>query len=394
MALAEPRTFLVQVVDDVVLPGPQPARALDRVSTVIARAGGLGPNGSRRRIEIQRRNGTVLTADLLLYSITGDVKHNPFVLDGDVVRVPFQTMTATVGGAVNRPGTYELVAKSDLAELVELAGGLAPGATRDLPVTVVRRVPEEKLKRLAFEFPADGNLPCVAMSAEDAVWVPAFSELQQSVTITGALAGVAAASVAAAGSRGTQVDTGGTRGTVAADEASATRRLPYASGDTVRSVLERVGGAGSLADLKGSYILRKGVALPVDLYAVVMLRDFKADRPVELGDTIVVPFRRQNILIEGAVFKPGAYPFNPTFGVEQYLALAGGLNRFAKSVDDVYVVNPDGGTKEFAPNLKVEPGASLVVPERDFSRSEVVALILAGAGLLLSAATIFVTLRK
>jgi len=34
------------------------------------------------------------------------------------------------------------------------------------------------------------------------------------------------------------------------------------------------------------------------------------------------------------------------------------------------------------------------VPERNFSRSEVVGLILAGAGLLLSAAAIFVTLRK
>jgi hypothetical protein len=146
--------------------------------------------------------------------------------------------------------------------------------------------------------------------------------------------------------------------------------------------------------LKGSFILRKDQAVPVDLYALIMLRDFTADRAVELGDTIVLPFRRQNILIEGAVFRPGPYPYNPTFGVEQYLALAGGLNRFAQSVDNVYLVTPTGQMKEFGPELKVEPGASLVVPERNFSRSEVVALILAGAGLVLSAATIFITLRK
>ena len=94
------------------------------------------------------------------------------------------------------------------------------------------------------------------------------------------------------------------------------------------------------------------------------------------------------------MFKPGPYPYNPTYKVEQYLALAGGPNRFAQSTDNVYLVTPAGETKEFAPDLKVEPGASLVVPERNFSRSEVVALILAGAGSLLSAATIFVTLRK
>jgi len=387
LTLVEPRTFILQVVDDVARPGPQPAKALDRVSTVIARAGGRGPNGSQRRIEIQRRDGTVLRADLLLYTITGDVKHNPFVLDGDVVRVPFQTLVATVGGAVNRPGSYELVGTADLTELLELAGGLAPAATRDLPVTVVRRVPEERLKRFLFDFPPGGQLPSIPISSEDSVWIPAFSELQQSVTITGALSGVAAAKVAA-GSAGVA------SGTVASDEATATRRLPFAQGDTVRSILERVGGPGPLADLKGSYILRKEQAVPVDLYALVMLRDFTADRAVELGDIIVLPFKRQNILIEGAVFKPGPYPYNPTFGVEQYLALAGGLNRFATSVDDVYLITPKGETKVFGPDLKVEPGASLVVPERNFSRSEVVALILAGAGVLLSAAAIFVTLRK
>ena len=109
-------------------------------------------------------------------------------------------------------------------------------------------------------------------------------------------------------------------------------------GDTVRTLLERVGGVGPLADLSGSYILRQGQALPVDLHALVMLRDFKADRAVELGDTLVIPFKRRNILIEGAVFAPGPYPYNPTFSVEQYLALAGGRDRNAQAIDDVKLV--------------------------------------------------------
>src|SRR5512137_2051020 len=101
--LAEPRTFLVQVVDAVNRPGSYPARALDRVASVLQRSGGLAPNGSRRRVEVKRRDGTVVRADLLLYALTGDVKHNPYVLDGDVVRVPFQTLVASIDGAVNRP---------------------------------------------------------------------------------------------------------------------------------------------------------------------------------------------------------------------------------------------------------------------------------------------------
>jgi protein involved in polysaccharide export with SLBB domain len=390
--LAEPRTFLVQVVDAVGKPSSYPARAIDRVATVVMRAGGILPNGSRRRIEIRRRDGTSVIADLLLYALTGDVKHNPFVLDGDVVRVPYQTLVATIEGAVNRPGRYELVASSDLAELVDLAGGLSPMATTGLPVMVVRRAPEERLQRLAVDFAPGGKLPAMPVTREDSVWIPSFAELQQSGTVTGAIAGVAATPTTAGSAPGAAPGTGAAAGP--ADEAAATRRLPYAKGETVRTLLERVGGVGPLADLKGAYILRGGQAVPVDLYALVMLRDLTADRPVELGDTVVVPFKRPNVLVEGAVFKPGPYPYNPTYGVEQYLALAGGLNRFAQSVDNVYLVTPTGEMKEFAPDLKVEPGASLVVPERNFSRAEVVSLILAGAGVLLSAVTIFVTLRK
>ena len=327
LTLIEPRTFLVQVVDAVARPGPQPARALSRVSTVIAQAGGIGPGSSMRRIEIQRRDGTVLRPDLLLYTLTGDVKYNPFVLDGDVVRVPFRTLVASIAGAVNRPGNYELVGTSDLAELVELAGGLAPVATRELPVTIVRRVPEERLKRLSIRLPTGR-----AASVDP--------DLERGQRLDPGLRRAAAVGHHHRGpgrGRGRKrrcvSPAAAASGTVASDEASAIRRVPFAEGETVRSILERVGGPGPLADLKGSYILRNRQALPIDLYALVMFRDFKADRAVELGDTIVLPFRRQNVLIEGAVFRPGPYPYNPAFGVEQYLSLAGGLNRFAESVD-------------------------------------------------------------
>lgn len=380
VTLVEPRTFLVQVVDDVARPGPYAARALDRVGMLIGRAGGFGPNASQRRVEIRRRDGTTLNADLLLYSLTGDVKHNPYVLDGDVVRVPFESVVATVRGAVNRPGRYELVAGCDLAELLDLAGGLAPSATRGLPIIVTRRGADDRLQQILVDFTPEGRFPALALMREDTVWTPSAAELQQSITVTGALAG---ASVATASG-----------GMVSSDEASATRRLPFAQGDTVRTLLERAGGPGPLADLRSAYVLRNAQALPVDLYALIVLRDLKADRPVELGDTLVVPFKRQNILVEGAVFKPGPYPYNPTFGVEQYVSLAGGLNRFAQGMNDVYVVTPDGKMNEFKPDLRVQPGSSLVVPERSFSRSEVVGIILSAVGVLLGGIGILITARK
>jgi polysaccharide biosynthesis/export protein len=375
--LAEPRTFVVQIVDDVVRPGPQQAKAVDRVASVIGRAGGLGPNASKRRIEVRRRDGTVLTADLLLYTLTGDVKHNPYVLDGDVVAVPFQQVVVTVSGAVNRPGKYELTGTTDLAELVFLAGGLAPNATQGLPVTLVRRSPDDRLEQTLVSFGVGGKLPDLKLQREDSVWFPYALELQQSVTVIGAIAGA------------TVTMTGTTP-----DETSSTRRLPYAKGDTVRSVLERVGGVGPLADLKGAYVVRRGEVIPVDLYAMVMMRDFSVDKPLELGDTLVIPFQRRNVLVEGAVFRPGPYAYNPSYNLEQYLSLAGGLNRFAIGIEDVYVVNARGETRKYAPDLRIDPGSSIVVPERSFSRSEVVAIILSAVGVLLSGVGIIIAAKK
>jgi protein involved in polysaccharide export with SLBB domain len=383
VTLAEPRTFLVQVVDDVARPASYPARAIDRVAALIAKAGGFGPNASKRRVEIRRRDGTVLTADLLLYTLTGDLKFNPYLLDGDVVRVPFEELAATIGGAVNRPGRYELVKTRDLAELMDLAGGLSPTATQLLPVTVVRRGQNDREDLKLFDFAA-GKLPAVALQPEDGVRIPAAGELQQSVVVVGAVAGASPAAGAVTS----------TSANAAPDEASATRRLPFVKGDTVRTLLERVGGVGPLADLAGSYILRNGRSIAVDLHALVMLRDFKSDHSVELGDTLVIPFKRRNILVEGAVFAPGSYPYNPGFGVEQYLSLAGGRSRNAQSLDNVKLITPSGETKDYRPDLKIDPGSSLVVPERSYSRTEVVQILLGTAGIILSGVAVVIAARK
>jgi len=390
VTLAEPRTFLVQVVDDVVRPGSYPARAIERVAAVIGKAGGFGANASKRRIEIQRRDGTLHTADLLLYTLTGDVKFNPYLLDGDVIRVPFEELAATIDGAVNRPGRYELVETKDLAELVYLGGGLSPSATQLLPVALVRRGPHDREDLKLFEF-VDGKLPSMALQPEDEIRISATQELQQAVVVVGAIAGAVPSE--AANTHGPEAGAVAAR-TTAPEEATSTRRLPFVKGETVRTLLDRVGGVGPLADLKASFILRNGQALPVDLYALVMLRDFTADRAVELGDTLFIPFKRRNILVEGSVFAPGAYPYNPGFGIEQYLSLAGGRSRNAQSLEDVKVITPSGETKDYSADVKVEPGSSVVVPERTFSRSEMVQILLGAAGIILSGVAVVIAARK
>jgi protein involved in polysaccharide export with SLBB domain len=378
VSLAAPRTFVVQVAAGVASPGPYRARATDRLSTVLALAGGPVPSASRRRVEIRRRDGTVKVADLVRYALDGDVANNPRLLDGDVVSVPFEEVAASSEVAVNRPGRYELVGTKDLAELVDIAGGLSAAATRNDALTIVRRGPEDRQFQERVAFGEGGALPAVALRHDDSVRVPDVAQLQRFVRVRGAIASAAPPLPV---------------GTVP-DDPAASPRLQFVEGETVRGLLRRVGGPSPLADLEGSYLLRGTEIIPVDLQALVMRNDLSADRPVMLGDTLVVPFKRSNVLVKGAVFTPGPYPYDPGHGMEHYIALAGGPTRFAASLSNVRLVTPDGKSQKFSRNLVVPAGSSIVVTERSFTPPEVVQVIISAASVLVSGVAVLLAARQ
>jgi protein involved in polysaccharide export with SLBB domain len=363
LTLVSPRSFVVHVVDNVKQPGAYTSRALDRVSTVIAKAGVT--NGSRRRIAITHHDGTTGMADLVRYELTGDVAFNPFLLDGDVLTVPFATPVVTISGAIRRPARYELVATKDLAELLDLAGGFTSGVSRALPLQLIRRNAQQQ--EVVTELPFAGDAaPNTPLRDDDRIIVRGSEDLQRTVLVIGAIIGADPL-----------------------DSATTSRRIPYVDGDTALSLIDRAGGIKAPGDLRRSYISRPRPnqppeLIPLDLEALLVRRDFRADRPVKMDDTIVVPPRQYSVLVEGAVVRAGLYNYNPTFGVAEYIAHAGGLTRTARDLDETQLIDTDGHTHPFRPGTKPAPGDAILVPERNFSRSEVAQLILAGASLVIS----------
>lgn len=363
LALIGPRTFLVHVVENVKQPGSYTAHPLERVSQVLTRAGGV--TGSRRRISVRHRDGTTNTADLVLYETAGDVAYNPYVLDGDVIAVPFADVAVIVSGAVNRPGSYELVRTKDLTELLKLAGGLKSNAVRSLPIRVIHRNPRQQLATTELKF-SDTGVPNATLQDNDVVEVPGPEELQRTVLLIGAVAGADPL-----------------------DTATTSKRLPYIEGDTVLSLINRAGGIKAPGDLQRSYISRprdggRPEQIPINLDSLLVKRDFSADRTIAMGDTIVVPPMQYSIRVEGAVARAGQYPFNPQFGIVDYVAHAGGRTRTAQDLEDIKLIDWSGKTHNFQRGMKPSPGDAILVPERNFSRAEIAQLVLAGAGLLVS----------
>jgi protein involved in polysaccharide export with SLBB domain len=381
MTLLSPRSFVVHVVDNVKQPGTYTSRAIDRVSAVIARAGVT--TGSRRRIAIKHRAGTTSTADLVRYELTGDIAYNPFLLDGDVISVPFASPVVAISGAVRRPGQYELVATKDLTELLALAGGFTSGVSRTFPVRLVRRNAQQQqtVTDLPFTGEAAPNAP---LRDDDQIIVRGSQELERTVLVIGT-----EVSAGGAGGAGGASGAGGMASVDLPDPATTSRRVPFVDGDTVLSLFNRIGGIKAPGELRRSYISRPRPGqtpelILIDLQALLVRRDFSADRPIKPDDTIVVPPLRYSVLVEGAVARAGLYNYNPTFGVSEYIAHAGGRTRTARDLDEVQLIDTSGRTRPFHPGVKPSPGDAILVPERNFSRSEVAQLIIAGASLVVS----------
>jgi protein involved in polysaccharide export with SLBB domain len=271
-----------------------------------------------------------------------------------------------IDGAVPNPGKYELVSTKDLTELLQLAGGLTSTVARSLPIRVVRK--NAKQQAVALELPFTGNaMPNVPLHDQDTVLVHTAKDLQRSVLLIGA---VAAAD--------------------AVDAATTSARLPFIEGDTVLSLIDRAGGIKAPGDLSRSYLARPGKdgavqMIPIDLDALLVRREFSADRPIQMGDMIVVPPMRHSILVEGAIVHAGLYTYNPSFGIPEYIAIAGGRTHNARDMDEVQLVQPDGKTHSYRSGMTIRPGDTILVPERNFTRAEIVQITLAAAGVALTA---------
>lgn len=129
------KTVRVYVVGNVEHPGAYDVSALSTPLNAEFAAGGPTANGSLRVIQHWRGNKLLQTVDvydLLLHGVQSNVLP---LADGDTIRIPRVGPQVTVEGMVRRPAVYELLHEKDLAQVIQLAGGILPTATlKDIEV--------------------------------------------------------------------------------------------------------------------------------------------------------------------------------------------------------------------------------------------------------------------
>jgi polysaccharide export outer membrane protein len=118
------RSVVVFLTGEVQNPGAYSASPVERVSQVIARAGGLAPLGSRSHIKVIRTGVAVATVNLERFAADGDLSANPFVQSGDVISVPAVEALVTVKGAVFGRGEYRLRSSTTTTEKERVSEGI------------------------------------------------------------------------------------------------------------------------------------------------------------------------------------------------------------------------------------------------------------------------------
>lgn len=168
-------------------------------------------------------------------------------------------------------------------------------------------------------------------------------------------------------------------------------------GDTVLSLLNQGGGAiRDIADLKRSYLRRAGTteAIPIDLYALTVFGDTTQNYEINDGDELVVPEARGNqVLVLGAVQRPGLYAYREPMTAWDAIGTAGGEIRFRSRFSKTVVIRQRPGLPgeyyripidlvrfirkgDSAQNIALQQGDIIFVPETnnpDFSQVTAIA---------------------
>jgi protein involved in polysaccharide export with SLBB domain len=125
VTMGQVRAIQVFVIGKVNQPGVYTVSALSHVSNALVAAGGISKMGSLRRIELRRGNSVVSRIDLYNMLLKGDTSADVRLRSRDVIFVPVIGPVVAVTGDVKSPAIYELKGNQDLADVLQMAGGVS-----------------------------------------------------------------------------------------------------------------------------------------------------------------------------------------------------------------------------------------------------------------------------
>lgn len=369
LRLTWPRTFRVYLTGQVQAPGPVSANGACRVGDVLAN-GMFMDGASRRHIEVLRRNGTVEACDLELFLQTGDGVWNPWLQDGDVIRIPSATEFIYAQGAIARPGRYELGVRDSLRTLLRLSGDPLPSAEMDRALLVRFKdafTPESLWVSLEDVYSRRQNPPLRGGERLYVYFIPRYRQ-QHEATILGEVQRPGRFPIVEGRTRLSDLVSAADGFQVSADLSAIRIRRQSVQAAEKDQELDRLLRL-SRNDLTASEydMLRTKLAGLREDYRVDWAR-LQGSRELDLllrdGDSVRVERLVSSIRVDGEVRWPGILNFVRGESVGDYVAQAGGYTDRAWR-GRVRVTRSVTGQTLLARNVRtLDPGDFVWVPEK------------------------------
>lgn len=334
-----------------------------------------------------------------------------------------ETLTIQVSGAVNRPERMEYLEGMTLEDAIYLADGLRNRAAA-YRVEVARRVVEAdtrvKVNQIAevFQFEIEPDFRFVDRANEfvlqpfDRVFIRTKPNYQRQITVR------IEGEVQFPGEY--VLETRDARLSDVVRQAGGLSQYAFPQGASMQRILEivrrdrdnddengngvqRTGPLASLnlenVDLDRFEVVNDTLFTPVGIRLGEALRSPRgiSDLRVEEGDVITIPRHFQTVRVEGGVLAPVTMRYVPGRGLQSYVDAAGGTTDRGQR-HRAYIVYANGEvdrTRRFLrlrSNPDVEPGATIIIPEKPEARQLTPQETISLASSIASTALLFITL--
>jgi len=387
VVLSKLRKFRIFITGHVRNPGSYTAWPVDRAWDAIEKAGGVSGNGSKRNILVRRQTGEVLHVDLARFLKLGSLEDNPYMKMGDVIYVPVRGEIVAIVGEVNDEGTYEFKPGENVEDIIELAGGVKPGA--DLRMLEVVRFKEDGMTRerifpnivqspggdgeanpgddpsaqlLGLRFPLQKDDQIIIRKIPE--WHP-----KRAVNVWGEVKYPGLYPIEEGRTTLTDLinQAGGFTKRASLRDAKVVRWQAREIRDPEFERLLKM-SVDEMTDLEYEYFKTKlreesGV-VSLDFMELFLKGERSKDVVLKAGDIIFVPRQREMINITGQANRPGLVNYEPDEKVDFYIKRAGG---YAWNADKgkMRVIKGDTGLWLHPREVKrLEPGDVIFIPEK------------------------------
>ena len=409
ISLKELRDIQVVILGSTINPGIYTMSGGSNILHALNVSGGIGKNGSFRKIRVMRAGQEVQNIDLYKTFVFGNSNLFNFNLrSGDSIFIEPLEFSVPISGGVNNPAVYDISPGETLEDLLAFAGGFSQNSFSIDSVTLQRDGNQSSQTLIINK----DNLKSVKLQPQDSIIVPEYSKAiipSRMVTISGAVKRPGQYSIdedetlldlvsRAGGYKKNVYEYGGIFYRKSIEDVSTTFSKRIYS-DTINFLVSNLGqGSGGGNPITGDFmkILIEEFQSSTPIKRVITEFDIEKLRSnplknlrLEDGDVIEIPDVPQHVFLFGDFNQQVILPYNPNLQIEDYIALAAGKKTSA--TEHLILIDPNGLSSYFEKprfalfkeNPDIYPGSIIYLP-RELGKVEGVMFAAAVAPILSS----------